>query len=214
MTDRPQQGHAENTDVDSPENQMSGPTFAEWLIEQDITEEGDPKEPPASNPKPPDESLPIAPDIRAALWTLPLGVLWLTGSYITPHLTAHPPATALRLTGLALIAWVISLGCELSIAYALWDGYPAMGMWEWLTHCGIAGLLDRSHEGANRAMQSGGVLTLLAGLALPGLFGALYAFFALLSIAVHILLTLMTVTCITHIAVTVTRNRRHRHDAS
>jgi len=168
-----------------------GQSFSEWLEEHKITEDGDPKPTPATKPEPA-QTARLAPDIRAALWTLPLGIISILGGYLVPHFTAHGPGAVRRLIGLALIAWVISIGCELKAAYALRDAYPPLGMWQWLMS----------------AANNGCALTALAALAVPGVFAAFYICTALMAVAIQIFITVIVVTSIAHIGVTLSR---HQH---
>jgi hypothetical protein len=188
-----------------------GPGFLEWLNSKGITGKGELEAKPAvqsSTTQSEAEPAPLPPDVRAALWTIPLGVFWLTGGYIIPHLVAHSPDTLRRLTGVALIAWVISLGCELSRAYSIRSAYPAWGMWQWLTHPRVTRAFNHGSESANKAADSGGAFTLLAALALPALFATFYLFSGLLAIAVPLWLGSIGVATTTHLAVTITRHRR------
>lgn len=183
------------------------PTFLEWLEEHGITEKGEPAEPPApSSAETGSQHLP--PDIRAVLWTLPLALAWLTGGYIVPHLNTHSPGAVPRSIGVALIAWVISLGCELSLAYSPRITYPPLGMWQWLTHPRITHTLDRNHETAAKAANSGGVLTVIAALALPVSFAAFYVFFALLAVALELWIGFLSIVSLAHIAVTIVRHQQ------
>ena len=182
------------------------PSFREWLDEREITDDDPPKATPAPQSEPVNEPPLIAPDYRAALSTLPLAAMWLIGAYTAPKLTTDMPFSALRLTGLALIGWGISLGCELSIAYR--DTYPTWGMWEWMKQLRLSGPFTRIQRAAGKAASNGAVSTLLAACAVPGLFAAFYVFFAALSVAVHILITAIAATAVTHIAVTITRHQR------
>jgi hypothetical protein len=182
--------------------------YNEWLDEHGMTENGESAKPPAT-PSTEVEPNPLPPDLRAMLWTLPLALAWLTGAYIVPHLSAHAPGAVTRSIGVALIAWVISLGCELSLAYALRASYPPLGMWQWLTHPRIARVFNRSQEAATRATNNGGVLTLLAALALPGLFTAFYVVSALMAVALQLWIGLLVIVSLTHIAITIARHQRN-----
>lgn len=208
MTDSPPDrpiSESEQNDPPKPSGDSGrGPTFLEWLDEKGITETGEPK--PETAPETvPDEPLPLPPDIRAGTWTIPLGLAWLTGSYIVPHLSTHGPDALARVLGVALIAYTISAACELCLAYSLRDAYPALGMWAWIAHPRITRAFDHGTETANRAANSGGCFTLLAACALPALFAAFYAFSTLLAIAIPLWVAFMTVTTLTHIGVTLTR---------
>ena len=184
-----------------------GQSFSEWLEEHKITEDGDPKPTPATKPEPA-QTARLAPDIRAALWTLPLGIISILGGYLVPHFTAHGPGAVRRLIGLALIAWVISIGCELKAAYALRDAYPPLGMWQWLMSPRLSRSFNRGEVTATRAANNGCALTALAALAVPGVFAAFYICTALMAVAIQIFITVIVVTSIAHIGVTLSR---HQH---
>lgn len=192
-----------------PEKQPSFQPFNEWLDEHEITENGHPKPKPATESAT-TQTVPLAPDIRAALWTIPLGIAWVFGGYLVPHFTTHAPGTVRRLIGLALIAWVISIGCELKTAYALRDDYPPLGMWQWLTSPRISRVFNRGSETATRAANNGCAITLLAALTVPGIFAAFYIFTALLGVAIQIYITVIAATSITHIGVTLWRHQNKK----
>lgn len=202
MTDTP-------PDPKRPEFTEYGQPLSEWLDEHGITENGDAKPLPATEPAP-TKNASLAPDIRAFLWTVPLGIVWIFGGYLISHFTGHAPGTARRLIGLAFIAWEISVGCELKTAYTLRADYPPLGMWQWLASPRLSAMLNRSQHTATRATNNGCALTAMAALAIPGTFAAFYAFTALLAVAIQIYLTLMTATTVTHIGVTLWRGRHKK----
>ncbi|MEV0398777.1 hypothetical protein [Actinoallomurus sp. NPDC050550] len=196
----------------TPDESEERPTFKQWLDEKGITETGEPKPPPASDI--PDEQPPLfAPDVRAIGWTVPLGAVWLFGAYFVPHFSEHGAHTATRLSGLALIAWAIHLACELSLAYTLGDDYPRLGMWEWLLYPQVSRLFERIHKTANKAVNNGVILTLLAGLLIPGLYLAFNVFFTALSAALPLWVALLIITGVTHISVTTYRHHKRRNNA-
>lgn len=206
--DRPTPESEQNDQPEPGHERKQGPTFLEWLDEKGITATGEPKPQPAPESSSPDEPPPLPPDIRAGAWTIPLGLAWLTGSYIVPQLTTHSTGTLPRILGVALIAYTISAACELSLAYSLRSAYPALGMWTWATHPRIARAFNHGTETVSKAGNNGGCFTLLAACALPAMFAAFYIFSKLLTIAIPLWVTLMTATTVTHVAVTIARLRR------
>lgn len=198
MTDRPE-----------PEETELGQSFREWLNQRGITETGEKKideTPPPASESPSAIETPLPPDIRAGTWTIPLGVAWLFGGYLVPHFADHAPGTVRRLIGIGLIAWVISITCEMSIAYRLRADYPPLGMWQWTTNRRLSRVFNRGHETASKAANNGGCLTVVAGLTLPALFAAFYIFSALLAIAIPLWVAIVTLVTVTHLAVTIARH--------
>lgn len=192
-----------------PDEQPSFQPYDEWLNEHGITPNDAPRPEPATESEP-TQTTPLAPDIRAVLWTVPLGIAWILGGYLVPHFTAHGPGAVRRLIGLALIAWVISIGCELKTAYALRDDYPMIGMWQWLASPRIAGAFTRGQETVTRAANNGCALTTIAALAVPGIFAAFYTCTALMGVAAQIYITVIVATSVTHIGVTLWRHQHRK----
>lgn len=192
-----------------PDEQPSFQPFDEWLDDHGIAETSEPKPQPAPESVPA-QPAPLAADIRAVLWTLPVGLAWILGGYLVPHFATHAHGAVQRLIGLALVAWVINLGCELERAYALRADYPPLGMWQWLTSRHLSRTVNQGQETVTRAANNGCALTLLAALAIPGIFTAFYVFTALLAVAIPIYITLMTATSITHIGVTLWRRQNKK----
>lgn len=190
------------------------PTFREWLDQKGITESGDPL-PETDYETTPEEAPPLfAPDIRAICWTLPLGVFWEVGAYLSAHVSGNDRAFV-RLTGLGLVTLAVNLACELSLAYTLKDDYPRLGVWEWLLNPHLSTVVDRAQKTVNAALGSGCLLTLFAGLMVPGLFAAFYLFFAALSAAVPLWVAFVFVTSVIHITSTLIRhNHRKNNDTT
>jgi hypothetical protein len=134
-------------------------------------------------------------DLRAALSVVPLGVAWLSGSYIVSSLSPHSPQIAHRLIAIALIAWDISLACELSVAHSRRLSYPRLGMWDWCTRLNLAPL-------TRHGLATFGT----AGLVILTLFILFYVSSALLAAAAQIWITLLALTAGIHLTATVIRH--------
>lgn len=187
-----------------------GLDFDEWLKDTNINDtEPDPLAESDNETDTADEKVTGIPaDMRAALSTVPLGIAWLFGGLIVPNLAAHSADTTRRLIGIGLMAWVISLACELSVAYSQHIPYPRLGMWEWLSHVNLARLADRGQHAVTNATGNGCLFTAISALAIPAVFALFYLFSALLAISLQLWVTTICAAVATHVAATLVRHRR------
>lgn len=152
--------------------------FSDWLARQE-TQTRDPTD--DRPPKHPDTSAPSSTETRVFLSTLPYGLFWVATAFIAAHMTGHVIDPTRRMVGLGMLTWATALGCELTRCYAMGEAYPSWGMWGWVGHPTTKRLANKVHRAIGTAMNDGRLLTVVASLALPAIFGGIYAFFALIA---------------------------------
>lgn len=195
-----------NPDNEHPEY---GPTLKQWQSDQGKHEAGgtENRSKPSSTSR--RRTVNGTQETRAIAWTMPTGVTGVVGSYVATNLQPHTHGTALRIIGIALIAWGVTMGCELLIANNS-DAYPELGMWAWITTPLARRIIRRIRERFAEAAESGIALTMGAALILPALFVAYYILPTIIADALPAWLTLLIGATAIHCAVTVTRYRQLR----
>jgi serine/threonine protein kinase/cytochrome c-type biogenesis protein CcmH/NrfF len=164
---------------------------------------------------------------RAVLWTLPLLLLWLGGSWTIIQIVQAAASDRGSQTGdvsglivpflvIGVIAWLVSLACEVFIASRQGSDYMALGLWS-----SVAKFLkstSRSLSGASKTVsrtargtrpRGCGVALLLCILPLLLILLLIPAF---LAIAWLLWLALMVVASIAHVVVTGVRMQRWRQE--
>jgi cytochrome c-type biogenesis protein CcmH/NrfF len=165
---------------------------------------------------------------RALLWTLPLAVLWLGGSWVAPRIlqsasvrsttgatgTAADPTPFLLVV--AVLAWLVEAGCEALIAARQGGDYLALGPWSWLSKAlrgagrGLSGASKQVSGAARRTGPQGCGVLLLIGI-VP-LFLIVILFATILSIAWLLWLAVLIVVPIGHVIATGVRMQRWRQE--
>ncbi|MCW2945560.1 MAG: serine/threonine protein kinase [Actinoallomurus sp.] len=165
---------------------------------------------------------------RALLWTLPLAVLWLGGSWLAPRVlqsasvrsttgatgTASDPTPFLLIV--AVLAWLVEAACEALIAARQGGDYLPLGPWLWLSKAlrgAGRGLSGASKQVSGAARQSGprgcGVLLLIG---IVPLFLIVILTATVLSIAWLLWLAVLVVVPLLHVVATGVRLQRWRQD--
>jgi eukaryotic-like serine/threonine-protein kinase len=163
---------------------------------------------------------------RAILWTLPLAVLWLGGSWVAPRIlssasvrsttgttgTATDPTSLLLLV--AVLAWLAEAGAEALLASRQGGDYLALGPWSWLAKVlrgAGRGLSGASRQVSGAARQTGprgcGVLLLVG---IVPLFLLVVLFATVLSIAWLLWLAILIVVPLGHVVATGVRLQQWR----
>jgi eukaryotic-like serine/threonine-protein kinase len=162
---------------------------------------------------------------KAVLWTLPLLVIWLLGSWAAPQLLQS--ASVRSVTGsssgsdptpfllvVAVLAWLVEAGCEVYLASAQGRDYLAIGPWSWLAKMlrgAGRGLSSASQKMSGATRQTGprgcAVLALLTVVPLVFL---LVIVSTLLSIAWLVWLAVLVMVPIVHVIATGVRIQRWR----
>ncbi len=166
--------------------------------------------------------------VRAVLWTLPIAVLWLGGSWLAPRLldsasvrtatgatgTASDPTPFLMVV--AVLAWLVEAGCEAFVASRQGGDYLPLGPWAWLAKVlrgAGRGLSGASRQVSGAARSSGprgcGVLLLIG---IVPLFIIVILFATVLSIAWLLWLAVLVVVPICHVVATGIRMQRWRQE--
>lgn len=161
----------------------------------------------------------------AVLWTLPLLVIWLFGSWAAPQLlqsAAIRSATGSSsgsdptpfLLVVAVLAWIVDTGCEVYLASTQGRDYLAFGPWSWLARVARGasrGLSSASRKMSGATRQTGprGCLTLALLTVVPLVF-LLVVVSTLLSIAWLVWLAVLVIVPIVHVIATGIRLQRWR----
>lgn len=199
MSDNPVE--PENPNTTAPDIPMIG--YREWLSAQQPR--ADESTDNAKSVGPPIR----APEIRAVAWTVPSGITGLFGAYVSIHVAGYGHAlSTLSLTGIALVAWTISITCEMTLARAMNTDYPNLGMWAWFTHPLTMRVLQRIRTPVAKLAGNGCLFTLLAGMTLPGLFYTAYFALLVMPVAPQIWAICLIGTSLTHVTATIARYRR------
>ncbi len=165
---------------------------------------------------------------RALLWTLPLAVLWLGGSWLAPRLLdssavrSTTGATGTKadptpfLLFVAVLAWLAEAACEAVIASRQGGDYLPLGPWESLAKFlrgagrGLSGASRQVSGAARRTGPRGCGVLLLIGI-VP-LFLILILTATLLSIAWLLWLAVLVVVPVIHVVATGVRLQRWRQE--
>ncbi|GAA0356784.1 protein kinase [Actinoallomurus spadix] len=165
---------------------------------------------------------------RAALWTLPLAVLWFSGSWLAPQILQSAAVrsmagttgnssdpTPLLLTA-AGATWIVELGCEVLLAARQGAEYLPLGPWSWLAKVlrvvrrGLSGASSRMSGTARRSGPRGCGTALLV--AVVPLFIIFLLIATLLSIAWLLWMTILIAVAIAHVVVTGIRMQRWQQE--
>ena len=150
-----------------------------------------------------------APVVRAVAWTVPSGLTGLFGAYVSIHVAGYGHAfSTLSLAGIALMTWIISITCKMTLARTMSTDYPDLGMWAWITQPLTVRVLRRIRTATARLAGNGCLFTLLAGMALPGLFWAAYIALSIMPVAPQIWAISLIGATRTHISATIARYHR------